>query len=99
MLLIAYHWPGNIRELNNIIERLALVLVQTSFDNLSQTVKKVINVSEIDDDYITLRAYVKNGLKDVEKSIINSMLLKYNQDKEQVIEKLRIGRATFWRKI
>lgn len=102
-LLVAYDWPGNIREFNNIIERLALVSLQTSSDNWAETLKKVMNTSATNDDYITVKVNVKNGLKDAvkdfEKNIINSMLLKYDQDKDKVIEELKIGRATFWRKI
>ena len=62
-----------------------------------------MNTSATNDDYITVKVNVKNGLKDAvkdfEKNIINSMLLKYDQDKDKVIEELKIGRATFWRKI
>jgi PAS domain S-box len=102
-LLVAYDWPGNIREFNNIIERLALVSLQTGSDNWNETLKKVMHTSVMNDDYITVKVNVKNGLKDAvkdfEKDIINSMLLKYDQDKDKVIEELKIGRATFWRKI
>lgn len=102
-LLVAYDWPGNIREFNNIIERLVLVSLQTNSDKWSETLKKVMYTSATDDDYITLKVNVKNGLKeavkDFEKNIINSLLLKYDQDKDKVIEELKIGRATFWRKI
>ncbi|WHH61147.1 sigma 54-interacting transcriptional regulator [Petroclostridium sp. X23] len=102
-LLIAYDWPGNIREFINIMERLSLVLLQSSPDEWAKGLKNVMHAPEGEDHYITLKVNIKNGLKDavkdIEKDIINSMLLKYNQDKEKVIEELKIGRATFWRKI
>ncbi|WP_349239130.1 sigma 54-interacting transcriptional regulator [Petroclostridium sp. X23] len=102
-LLIAYDWPGNIREFSNIMERLSLILLQTSLDEWGDELKKVMHTPAREDHYITLKVNIKNGLKDavkdIEKDIINLMLLKYNQDKEKVIEELKIGRATFWRKI
>jgi PAS domain S-box-containing protein len=102
-ILIAYDWPGNIRELNNIAERLSLVLLHNSLDKWTEMLEKVMHTSKPEEDYISLKVNVKNGLKDAikdtEKEIINSMLIKYDQDKEKVIEELKIGRATFWRKI
>lgn len=102
-ILLAYDWPGNIRELNNIAERLSLVLLQNSPDKWIEMLEKVMFTSKPEEDYISLKVNVKNGLKDavkdIEKDIINSMLIKYDQDKEKVIEELKIGRATFWRKI
>ncbi|AKN32002.1 transcriptional regulator [Clostridium carboxidivorans P7] len=102
-LLIEYDWPGNIREFNNIIERLALVAVQTKSHNWAETLRKVMHTVEAMDEHIVVKVNLKNGLKDAvkefEKYIINSMLLKYDQDKDKVIKELKIGRATFWRKI
>ncbi|WHH61153.1 hypothetical protein [Petroclostridium sp. X23] len=102
-LLIAYDWPGNIREFINIMERLSLVVLQSSPDEWAKGLKKVMHAPEGEDDYLTLKVNIKNGLKgavkDIEKDIINSMLLKYDQDKDKVIEELKIGRATFFRKI
>ena len=102
-LLISYDWPGNIRELSNVVERLSLVHLQTTSDNWTETLEKVMQNPNAYDDYITLKVSLKNGLKDavceVEKNIIESMLLKYDQDRNKVIEQLKIGRATFFRKM
>jgi len=103
-LLISYDWPGNIRELSNVIERLSLVLLQTPSDKWAGTLEKVMQNREIyDNDNITLKINLKDGLKDavsdVERNIIRCMLSKYDQDKDKVIEKLKIGRATFFRKM
>lgn len=103
-LLVSYDWPGNIRELNNIMERLSLVILQSNSDNYREMLKKVMNVpDEEDGDNITLRISIKNGLKDamkeVEKNIIDTMLIKYNYDKNKVAKILKVGRSTLWRKI
>lgn len=103
-LLVSYDWPGNIRELNNIMERLSLVILQSNSNNYREMLKKVMNVpDEEDGDNITLRISIKNGLKDamkeVEKNIIDTMLIKYNYDKNKVAKILKVGRSTLWRKI
>ena len=102
-LFISYDWPGNVRELHNITERVSLVLMQNSVDKLPELMSKVMHYMESDDNSISVKVNIKNGLnnaiRDVEKNIINTLLLKHNQDKEKVIEELKIARATFWRKI
>lgn len=103
-LLVSYDWPGNIRELNNIMERLSLVVLQSNSNNYRDMLKKVMNVPDEDDgDNIALRISIKNGLRDamkeVEKNIIDTMLIKYNYDKNKVAKILKVGRSTLWRKI
>jgi len=103
-LLVSYDWPGNIRELNNVMERLSLVLLQSNSNNYKDMLKKVMNVpDEEDDESITLRVSIKNGLRDAmkeaEKNIIDIMLIKYNYNKNEVAKILKVGRTTLWRKI
>ncbi|MDW8802840.1 sigma 54-interacting transcriptional regulator, partial [Clostridium sp. A1-XYC3] len=103
-LLISYDWPGNIRELNNIMERLSLMILQFNSNNYRDMLKKAISVpDEEDGDNIALRVSIKNGLKDamkeVEKSIIDTMLVKCNYDKNKVADILKVGRTTLWRKL
>jgi transcriptional regulator with PAS, ATPase and Fis domain len=103
-LLISHDWPGNIRELNNIMERLSLMILQFNSNNYRDMLKQAMSVSdEEDDDNITLRISIKNGLKDamkeVEKSVIDTMLIKCNYDKNKVADILKIGRTTLWRKL
>lgn len=102
-LLISYDWPGNVRELHNIIERVSLVLLNNSSDEWPEILSKVIHTSEPNDNYISLKVNINKGLndavKEIEKEIIKILLTKHNHDKDKVIEELKIGRATFWRKI
>lgn len=103
-LLISYNWPGNIRELNNVMERFSLVLLQSNLNNYRDILKKVMNVSyKEDSDNIDLRINIKNGLrnamKEAEKNVIDTMLIKCNYDKNEVAKILKMGRTTLWRKI
>ncbi|VBB07746.1 propionate catabolism activator [Lucifera butyrica] len=103
--LKAYNWPGNIRELRNICERLALLLERPE-QKLTSTelFKKVMNVFPVDDgDSLTVRIELEGNLKQVidsvEKKILDYMLEKYGRDQDAVAKRLGIGRTTLWRKI
>lgn len=102
-LLVSYDWPGNIRELRNVMERFSLILLHLNSNNYIDMLKKSMNIpDDEDDDNIVLRISIKNGLKDAikeaEKSVIDTMLAKCNNDKNKVAEMLKVGRSTLWRK-
>lgn len=92
-LLMQYDWPGNIRELRNIIE-LLVVLEQGS------------SLSVKDNDIISKRLKKKTfnkeevmSIKDMEMKLILTTLDKNNQNKTLAAEALGIDRSTLWRKI
>jgi transcriptional regulator, propionate catabolism operon regulatory protein len=99
-----YDWPGNIRELHNIMERLSLLIRNSrEGEGWAGMLEKVLTTPVLpDDDSFTIRVHVGKGLKDAmgqaEKSIVNCMLVKYNQDQRAVAKRLGIGRTTLWRK-
>jgi two-component system, NtrC family, response regulator HydG len=90
--LIAYHWPGNIRELAHTIER-AVILCKSG--NLTP------------DDFVlrTKPSPVKliDGLvvsvEDYEKKAINNAMTKYNGNLTKAAEEIGIARSTLYRKI
>jgi transcriptional regulator with PAS, ATPase and Fis domain len=93
-LLMAYHWPGNIRELHNIAE----LLVCCESDNI-----KAAEIADIFKEkqtrvnagnYITIPE--SDSLKVMETEIIKHFLSRYNP--EEVCRRLRISRVTLWRK-
>lgn len=87
--LLAYSWPGNIRELKSVID-LAVVL-----SNGNEIAEKDLNldeqhiVSSILNDNKTMREY--------EQEIVQIYMSKYNDNTKIVAEKLGIGQTTVYR--
>jgi len=93
-LFYAYEWPGNIRELENIMER-AVVL----------TSKKIIELECLPPDLSGIYGSANDqpGIHDVkekaEKISIIRALEKNGYDRESAAHELGINRATFYRKV
>lgn len=87
--LLAYSWPGNIRELRSVVE-LAAVMSNADIitpDVISLGAQDVL--SEALSEEMTMRAY--------EYRILDFYLKKYNNNIKLVAEKLDIGQATVYR--
>ncbi len=104
-MLVVYDWPGNIRELYNIMERLSLMIsISENKWSLEKMLQKVMydSGSTANPDSIAIKVNVEQGLKSaieqVEKVIIDTTLARCNQKQELAAKKLGIGRTTLWRK-
>ncbi|HWR45392.1 sigma 54-interacting transcriptional regulator [Sporomusa sp.] len=91
--LLQYDWPGNIRELHNIIGRLA---AQAADAIISESdVKRVLKYR--------LRHPVTDEVgqpsRTVNEAAIREALVKTEGNKQKAAELLGIGRATLWRKL
>ena len=88
-----YHWPGNIRQLRNIIER-AVVLSQ----------KELVTPRELPEDFIHLKrragmlTQVKT-LKELEIQAIRNALAQCRGNKSRAAKMLGISRKAFYKKL
>ena len=91
-LLQDYSWPGNIRELRNVIER-ALLLAHGR--PLSAEHFYGLDASHI---LIDLKQN-ESDLDDIESAHIHTVLRELDGDMKKAAEKLNISRATLYRKL
>lgn len=103
-ILKNYNWPGNIRELENIIEY--LVNMQDEFGNLDNEVivkiEEKLNKKQKTIERISFKVNNTLTLEAVEKEMIKESLKKYGtsrEGKEMCAKELGIGIATLYRKI
>jgi len=91
--LLSYKWPGNIRELKNIIERAAMLCESHIFglDDLSMGEQ----LSQVSFEGVPLKRYVQ----ECEKSYILSVLEKNNWKMIHSAQCLGISRKSLWEKI
>ncbi len=96
-ILNRYHWPGNIRELENVLEHVFVlcgeetIYVNSLPDWLVQNIKlKEPGIRDFKN---------KETIKDAEKIHIESILTKYDGDRRMVAKTLGIDKSTLWRKM
>ncbi len=95
-ILLDYHFPGNIRELENLIER-AFILCKDDaiqIEHLTDKIKPKIINKEIVKSISSLK-----GFKEVERFYIESVLNATSGDKLMAAKKMGIHKATLYRKI
>jgi len=85
-----YSWPGNIRELRNMVER-NIALADEPILHINNDILNATNEQGIDTDTPTLDA--------LEKRYIMKILDRCNGNKEQTSEILGINKSTLWRKL
>lgn len=89
--LLSYRWPGNIRELRNVIERLAML-----------SKGREMQLSDLPEALLKPRATIKSdtqlvSLDELEKRHVREVLAK-SDNLEQAAEILGITTVTLWRK-
>jgi DNA-binding NtrC family response regulator len=92
--MLAYDWPGNIRELRNTLER-AVVLADG----------EVITIHDLTDKFRTLdvegvsTSSLRQALDDFERDYVKRSLAESKGNKEATAAKLGIDLATLYRKL
>lgn len=96
-LLARYAWPGNVREMRNVFERILIL-----YPNASQIRPEDLPPElrgENKSDLSSLHADPTLPLEEVERNHIRSALKYFQGNKSQVAQSLRIGRRTLYDKM
>lgn len=93
-----YHWPGNIRELKNIIERMVVLSNQEvlSIENVPEDIRRSTGFSGISAPSLT---QATSSIPEMEKDLILKILSEVRGNKSLAAKKLGISRRTLYRKL
>lgn len=98
---MTYKWPGNIRQLENVMERYRLRvyhqnLYEQDFINDITNETNLNNIKKTDYDTMIIE---EGTMKNIEKQVITKMLKQYNGNKTIVAKQLGMSRTTLWKKL
>jgi two-component system response regulator AtoC len=87
-----YHWPGNIRELENVIRRYAIFGTEESITSeLLDSSGNVINAEIEVDTSVSLKEITKRAVISLEREIIMKVLKQNDWNRKRTAESLRIS--------
>jgi DNA-binding NtrC family response regulator len=99
--LLKYSWPGNIRELENVLERGILVCKGEVIENSDLELEAVDSGQEklVEEDIENYEEFRSKVLDNTEKSYFIRMLNKYNGDIDAVIKSMGISQRTLYNRV
>ncbi len=107
--LLSYEWPGNVRQLRNVIESMVVVDFDSvlDVDDLPSELSDGMNLTaattngtsiNLGDTQHSLAGLVGKPLAEIERLFITETLNATNANREQAAEMLQIGERTLYRK-
>lgn len=96
-ILKNYSWPGNIREIKNVVEKICVNSEDANI-SINDLPPYIIN-SSVKEKLIDRQAGLGKIIESVEKEVILQTLKECGNNKSEAAKKLNIPRATLYRKI
>ena len=98
--LLNYNWPGNIRELRNLIERIAILSPDTS-DKISNIIKESLKTADIkiETSENSLSIPLKEAREKFEKEYLTTQLKKFNGNISKTADFIGMERSALHRKL
>lgn len=99
-ILMEYSWPGNIRELENFIEKTVLLEGKISFDPIKKSVYNTGTTENREEHFLGFSDNEKlPNLEEIEKKAILSYLAIFDKNITKVAKTLNISRNTLYLKM
>ncbi|HHT9150783.1 MAG TPA: sigma-54-dependent transcriptional regulator [Candidatus Wujingus californicus] len=100
-VLANYDWPGNIRELQNVVERVVALSKNEiiGIDELPLPVEELAALNKKPFEQEKKKSFIVTTLAEQEKNAIIDALNKYGGNQTKVAQILGISTTTLWRKI
>jgi len=100
-VLANYDWPGNIRELQNVVERVVALSKNEiiGVDELPLPVEDLTALNKKPFEQEKKKSFIVTTLAEQEKNAIIDALNKYGGNQTKVAQTLGISTTTLWRKI
>ena len=95
-ILMAYNWPGNIRELENVIEYLTICSPGTTVDE--SLLRGILDLTQEDDLPVPMEGTLTESLENYEKTLIETVLAN-SRSLRDAGAKLGVNASTISRKI
>lgn len=96
-VLLNYHYPGNIRELQNIIEHAALLCNESRID--LRHLPGDLLPAQAQSTFLEAAMLESNPVKYLEEQLIKMAMAEYGGNVSEVARRLSMGRSTLWRRL
>lgn len=98
--LHSYHWKGNVRELEVVIQRIAVLFNHTGkIEMVDEILNELTEENECKQASSRADKRLKDEIQQAERQKIHRILAEVGWNKEQAAQRLGISRTTLWRKL